>query len=50
VTKILGYVAHMRENKIAYRDLFGKAKGRRLRGRPRHRSSDDVKIVLKEKE
>jgi len=40
----------MREKKIAYRVLFGKPKGRRLGGRPRHRSSDNVKIVLKERE
>jgi len=40
----------MREKKNAYRVLFGKPKGRRSRGRPVHRSNDNVKIVLKERE
>ena len=40
-----------RQKKIgAYRVLFGKPKGRRLRGRSKHRSNDNVKIGLKERE
>jgi hypothetical protein len=50
VTKKVGFVAHIREKKNANRILFGKPIGRRPRGRPRHRSNDNIKIVLKERE
>jgi len=46
----LGHVAHMREKEIAYRILFGKPKGKRLGGRSKHRSNDNVKIGFKERE
>jgi hypothetical protein len=37
----------MRENLDAYRGLMGKAKGKRLLGRPRRRWFDNIKIDLK---
>ena len=43
-----GHVAHMGEERGAYRVLMGKPEGRRPLGRPRHRWVDNIRIDLQE--
>jgi hypothetical protein len=43
-----GHVAQMGEKRNAYRILVGKPEGKKLTGRPRRRSVDNIKIDLRE--
>jgi hypothetical protein len=43
-----GHVARMGERRGVYRNLVGKPEGKRLRGRPRHRWEDNIKMDLQE--
>ena len=43
-----GHVAHMGEERGAYRVLVGKQEGRRPLGRPRHRWVDNIRMDLQE--
>jgi hypothetical protein len=45
-----GHVAWMGEKRNAYRMLVGKPEGKRLLGRPRHRSEDNIKMDLRDTE
>jgi len=43
-----GHVAHMGEERGAYRVLVGKLEGKRPLGRPRHRWLDNIRVALQE--
>ena len=43
-----GHVAHMREERGAYRVLVGKPEGKRPMGRPRRRWMDNIRMNLQE--
>ena len=43
-----GHVAHMGEERGAYRVLVGKPEGKRPVGRPRHRWVDNIRMDLQE--
>jgi len=43
-----GHVARLGEERVVYRVLAGKSKGRRPLGRPRHRCVDNIRIELQE--
>ena len=46
--RLAGHVAHMGENRSAFRVLVGKLEGKTPLGRPRHSWEDDMKMDLKE--
>jgi hypothetical protein len=46
--KWAGYVARMGEGRGVYRVLVGRPKGKRPRGRPRHRWEDNINMDLRE--
>jgi hypothetical protein len=43
----VGHLAHMGENRNAWKVLVGKPKGKRLLGRPRRRWEDNIKMNLR---
>jgi len=43
-----GHVAHMEEMRNPYSFLIGKAEGKRLLGRPRHRFEGNIKVGFRE--
>ena len=45
-----GHVAHMGEEREAYRVLVGKPEGKKLLGRPRRRCVDNIRMDLPEVE